>query len=89
MLYRAFQGTVPDGAGGTRFLSAEEVVDRGLRHVVAGSSFSGIPADVPRTRRLRDDIKAARKLAAERGVEIEFYISSRPDRPFDPIDEGR
>jgi hypothetical protein len=76
--WRAFQELVPDGGGGQRFLSPEEVVSLG-GDLVAGGSFTGIPIDVPRTQRLRDNMASARRIAAERGVELCQLILSRPD----------
>jgi len=76
--WRAFQELVPKEGGAQRFLSPEEVVSLG-GDIVAGGSFTGIPPDVPRTKRLRENMANARRIAAERGVELCQLILSRPD----------
>jgi hypothetical protein len=76
--WRVFQDLVPDGRGGHRFLSPEEVVELG-GDIVAGGSYTGVPIDVPRTKKLRDNMTAARRLAVERGTDLCQLIMTRPD----------
>ncbi len=87
MLWRALQELVPDGRGGQRFLRPEEVVEFG-GDIIAGGRFTGIPVDVPRTRRLRDDIARARQLATEQGVSLRLHVTSRPDHYVEQSGSG-
>lgn len=76
--WRVFQDFVSDGRGGKRFLRPAEVAALDGT-IVTGGSHTGIPINVPRTKKLRDNMMAARKIAADRGVDLCMLIMTRPD----------
>jgi hypothetical protein len=87
MYSRIFQSPVPGGAqagpagaqpGRSRAFTPAEVAALG-GDVLAYGVRSGAPVEAAWNRQNRDKILAAKRIAAEQGVPIRFYVSARPD----------
>lgn len=76
--FYAFQHLVQKNGRKPRLLTPAEVVALG-KDVIAGGSWSGVPVDTPRTKRLRDNIIAAKRLIARGASPIKFFVAIRPD----------